>query len=200
GFGFPGFSATPIELGNLLARYSRLLVAVRTTVSLFLSACDLSDWRLNVATGMFIVSYILMFVIQPHIRKRQRSAGDEENGQLVPQAKRSSRGSNPLSPELGRDAWDSEVSSSTSNKSSNSETSAISSPDNASGSSSSSQCASDSLGGAQPRVPGPCSPLSSCLASELAGPTDLASYHQINRILREAHFESLQCRGNPRDT
>ncbi|XP_034151070.1 uncharacterized protein LOC117595237 isoform X2 [Esox lucius] len=124
--------------------------------------------------------------------KRQRSAGDEENGQLVPQAKRSSRGSNPLSPELGRDAWDSE--------SSNSETSAISSPDNASGSSSSSQCASDSLGGAQPRVPGPCSPLSSCLASELAGPTDLASYHQINRILREAHFESLQCRGNPRDT
>ncbi|KAJ7989811.1 hypothetical protein DPEC_G00308370 [Dallia pectoralis] len=124
-------------------------------------------------------------------RKRRRSGGDE-NGQLVPQAKRSSRGSNPLSPELGRDAWDSE--------SSNSETSAISSPDNALGSSSSSQCASDSLGGAQPCAPGPCSPLSSCLSSELTGSTNLVSYHQINRILREAHFESLQCRGNPRDT
>ncbi|KAL0993489.1 hypothetical protein UPYG_G00108710 [Umbra pygmaea] len=125
-------------------------------------------------------------------RKRQRSGGDEENGQLVPQAKRSSRGAHPLSPELGRDAWDSE--------SSNSEISAISSPDNAVGSSSSSQCASDSLGGAQLCAPGPCSPLSSVLSSEQAGPTNVISYHQINRILREAHFESLQCRGHPRDT
>lgn len=41
-------------------------------------------------------------------RKRQRSAGDEEDGSLVPQPKRQSRG-HPLSPEPGRDAWDSEV-------------------------------------------------------------------------------------------
>ncbi|XP_046893740.1 protein FAM104A [Hypomesus transpacificus] len=68
-------------------------------------------------------------------RKRQRSS-EEENGQLVPQAKRSSR-AHPLSPELGRDAWDSE--------SSNSESSGISSP--VESSSSSSQCAVDSHGG-----------------------------------------------------
>ncbi|XP_041720247.2 uncharacterized protein LOC121551611 isoform X1 [Coregonus clupeaformis] len=125
-------------------------------------------------------------------RKRQQSGAEEENGQLVPKAKRSSRGANPLFPELGRDAWDSELS--------NSESSGISSPDHAVGSSSSSQCAVDSLSGAQPYAPGPCSPLSSALSSELADPTNLVSYHQINRILREAHFESLQCRGHPRDT
>jgi hypothetical protein len=82
---------------------------------------------------------------------------------------------------------------------SNSESRGISSPDHAVGSSSSSQCALDSLSGAQPYAPGPCSPLSSALSSELADPTNLVSYHQINRILREAHFESLQCRGHPRD-
>uniref|UniRef100_A0A674DZG3 Uncharacterized protein n=1 Tax=Salmo trutta TaxID=8032 RepID=A0A674DZG3_SALTR len=122
----------------------------------------------------------------PFIRKRQRSGGEEENGQLVPKVKRSSRGANPLSPELGRDAWDSE-------------SRGISSPDHAVGSSSSSQCAVDSLSGAQSYAPGPCSPLSSALSAELADPTNLVSYHQINRILREAHFESLQCRGHPRD-
>lgn len=52
----------------------------------------------------------------PFIRKRQRSGGEEENGQLVPKAKRLSRGANPLSPELGRDAWDSEVRTSTNDK------------------------------------------------------------------------------------
>lgn len=82
---------------------------------------------------------------------------------------------------------------------SNSESRGISSPDHAVGSSSSSQCAVDSLSGAQPYAPGPCSPLSSALSSELADPTNLVSYYQINRILREAHFESLQCRGHPRD-
>lgn len=122
-------------------------------------------------------------------RKRQCS-GDEENGQLVPQAKRPST-AHPLSPELGRDAWDSE--------SSNSGSSGISSPEHAVGSSSSSQCAVDSLGKA-PAGPGPCSPLGSPHASELAGAVDLPPYHQINRILREAHFQSLQSRGHARDT
>lgn len=41
-------------------------------------------------------------------RKRQHSGGDEENGHLVPQAKRQTR-AHPISPEPGRDAWDSEV-------------------------------------------------------------------------------------------
>lgn len=113
-------------------------------------------------------------------RKRQRSGGDEENGHLVPQAKRQSRG-HPLSPEPGRDAWDSESSNSESSSS-------ISSPEHAAGSCSS-QCAV-----------GPCSPLSTGKSSELVGPTNPVSYLQINRILKEAHFQSLQSRGHLRDT
>ncbi|XP_068434703.1 protein VCF1 [Clinocottus analis] len=104
-------------------------------------------------------------------RKRQRTGADEENGHLVPQAKRPNR-AHPLSPEPGRDAWDYE--------SSYSETS--SSPEHAAGSCSS-QC-----------VVGPCSPFSSGESSELAGPTRLVSYLQINRILKHAHFQSLQSR------
>ncbi|XP_044037218.1 uncharacterized protein LOC122868871 [Siniperca chuatsi] len=113
-------------------------------------------------------------------RKRQRSGGDEESGHLVPQAKRQSR-AHPLSPEPGRDAWDSESSNSESSSS-------ISSPEHAAGSCSS-QC-----------VVGPCSPRGSGDSSELAIPTNLVSYLQINRILRQAHFQSLQCRGHLRDT
>ena len=74
-------------------------------------------------------------------------------------------------------------------QSSNSESSSsISSPEHAAGSCSS-QC-----------VVGPCSPLSSGEPSELAGPTHLVSYLQINRILKEAHFQSLHSRGKLRDT
>ncbi|KAK2833405.1 hypothetical protein Q5P01_017294 [Channa striata] len=113
-------------------------------------------------------------------RKRQHSGGDEESGHLVPQAKRQSR-AHPLSPEPGRDAWDSELSNSESSSS-------ISSPEHAAGHCSS-QCAV-----------GPYSPLSSGESSELAGPTNLVSYLQINRILKEAHFQSLHNRGQLRDT
>ncbi|XP_059204749.1 uncharacterized protein LOC131983927 isoform X1 [Centropristis striata] len=123
-------------------------------------------------------------------RKRQRSGGDEESGHLVPQAKRQSR-AHPLSPEPGRDAWDSEVQTAVEGNtiSSNSESSSsISSPEHAAGSCGS-QC-----------VVGPCSPLSSGDSSELAGPTNLVSYLQINRILKQAHFQSLQSRCQLRDT
>lgn len=113
-------------------------------------------------------------------RKRQRSDGDEESGHLVPQTKRPSR-AHPLSPEPGRDAWDSESSNSESSSS-------ISSPEHAAGSCSS-QCAV-----------GPCSPLSSGNASDPCGPTNPVFYLQINRILKEAHFQSLQSRGQLRDT
>ncbi|XP_061740960.1 protein FAM104A [Nerophis ophidion] len=109
---------------------------------------------------------------------RKRSAGDE-SGHLVPQAKRQNR-AHPLSPEPGRDAWDSE--------SSNSESS-LSSPDYASGSCSSSRCAAV-----------PCSPLSSSDSFDLGGPKQTASYLHINRILREAHFQSLQSRGHVQET
>ncbi|TDH02975.1 hypothetical protein EPR50_G00158070 [Perca flavescens] len=113
-------------------------------------------------------------------RKRQRSGGDEESGHLVPQAKRQSR-AHPLSPEPGRDAWDSESSNSESSSS-------ISSPEHTAGSCSS-QC-----------VVGPCSPLRSGDSPDLARPTNLVSYLQINRILKHAHFQSLQSRCQLRDT
>lgn len=111
-------------------------------------------------------------------RKRPRSGEDVEGGHLLPQAKRQSRGY-PVSPEPGRDAWDSE--------SSNSETSSstISSPEHMAASSSS-RC--------------PCSPLSPTDTADLGRPSNLVSYQRINRILKEAHFESLQCRGQQRDT
>lgn len=50
---------------------------------------------------------VTFYCLEP-CRKRHRSGGDEENGYLVPQTKRHSRG-HPLSPEPGRDAWDTEV-------------------------------------------------------------------------------------------
>lgn len=66
-------------------------------------------------------------------------------------------------------------------QSSNSETSTCS-PEHAAGSCTS-QCAV-----------GSCSPASAGDSSELAGPT-MVSYLQINRILKQAHFQSLQSRG-----
>ncbi|XP_037331719.1 uncharacterized protein LOC119220124 [Pungitius pungitius] len=110
-------------------------------------------------------------------RKRQRSGADEENGHLVPHAKRQSR-AHPLSPEPGRDAWDSESSISESSGS----------PERPAGSCGS-QCAA-----------GPCSPLNYGDSSEPAGPTSPVSYLQINRILKHAHFQSLQSRCQLRDT
>ncbi|XP_072299367.1 protein VCF1 [Eucyclogobius newberryi] len=113
-------------------------------------------------------------------RKRSRGGGDVENEHLFPQAKRQSTG-HPVSPEPGRDACDSE--------SSNSETSSsISSPELLVAGSSS-QCAV-----------GPCSSLTSTETADMGRPSDLVSYQHINRILREAHFQSLQCRGLHRDT
>ncbi|XP_050962681.1 protein FAM104A [Labeo rohita] len=111
-------------------------------------------------------------------RKRQRAEGDDEDGQM-PQAKRLS--SALQSSETGRESWESESSSS--------ESSWISSPDHAAGSSSSSHYGVDVIG--PPNGLGPCSPHS---ASKQSDPVDLLSYQQINRVLREAHFHSLQSR------
>ncbi|XP_016110050.1 protein FAM104A [Sinocyclocheilus grahami] len=111
-------------------------------------------------------------------RKRQRAEGDDENAQL-PQAKRLS--SALQSSETGRESWESESSSS--------ESSWISSPDHAAGSSSSSHCGVDVIG--PHSGPGPCSPHS---ASKQSDPVDLLSYQHINRVLKEAHFHSLQSR------
>ncbi|XP_016371023.1 protein FAM104A-like [Sinocyclocheilus rhinocerous] len=113
-------------------------------------------------------------------RKRQRAEGDDEDARM-PQAKRLS--SALQSSETGRESWESESSSS--------ESSWISSPDHAAGSSSSSHCGVDVIGPHGGPGPGPCSPRS---ASKQSDPTDLLSYQHINRVLREAHFHSLQSR------
>ncbi|KAK7168412.1 hypothetical protein R3I94_002472 [Phoxinus phoxinus] len=107
-------------------------------------------------------------------RKRQRAEGDEEGAQM-PGAKRLS--SALQSPETGRESWESESSSSES---------WISSPD---------QSAAGSNSG--PDLVGPVSPIS---ASKQPGHMDPLSYQHINRVLREAHFHSLQSRGQARHT
>ncbi|KAG7491208.1 hypothetical protein MATL_G00000620 [Megalops atlanticus] len=112
-------------------------------------------------------------------RKRRRSCGSEE-GQLPPLAKRSG-GGQALLPEPARDVWDSESSSS--------DSSGISSPEQTAGGSSGRQSS-----------PSPGSPSNSAPLSEERAPFGLGSYHHINRILREAHFSSLQTRGLPRAT
>lgn len=66
--------------------------------------------------------------------------------------------------------------------------SSISSPEHTAGSCTS-QCAV-----------GPCSPVSSGDSSELAVPANMVSYLQINCILKQAHFQSLQSRSRLRDT
>ncbi|KAL4612906.1 protein FAM104A-like [Arapaima gigas] len=119
-------------------------------------------------------------------RKRKRSSGSEDS-QTVPQAKRSG-GGQPIFPELSRDVWDCESSSSDSG---------VSSPEQSTGSSGASggsMPSTDSMG--HHSMPGPCSPAGSVHVTEesLASP---GHYHRINRILREAHFNSLQTRGQP---
>lgn len=113
-------------------------------------------------------------------RKRRRSC-DAEQLQVLPQAKRS--GGYSFLPEVGRDVWDSESSSS--------DSSGISSPDRMAGASSSIQ-KTDQRG--LPVSQAPCSP--TIAAEEPAiSLSHNVSYDHINRILREAHFSSLQTRG-----
>uniref|UniRef100_A0A3B1KBP1 Uncharacterized protein n=1 Tax=Astyanax mexicanus TaxID=7994 RepID=A0A3B1KBP1_ASTMX len=112
-------------------------------------------------------------------RKRQRTQGDDEDAHLMPQSKRSSATHKSSEP-----------------SSSSCDSSGVSSPEHAAGSSSStsSQYGADNL--ATLATLGPCSPLSS---SDQTGPSGLGSYQHINQVLREAHFQSLQKRGQSRD-
>ncbi|XP_077086786.1 uncharacterized protein LOC143738639 [Siphateles boraxobius] len=96
--------------------------------------------------------------------RKRQRAEGDDEDAQMPQAKRLS--SALQSPETGRESWESESSSSES---------WISSPDqSATGSNS-----------------GPISPIS---ASKQSGHLDPLSYQHINRVLREAHFHSLQSR------
>ncbi|KAL2078285.1 hypothetical protein ACEWY4_025970 [Coilia grayii] len=120
-------------------------------------------------------------------RKRRRSC-DSEDGQVLHQAKRPS-GGNALLPELGRDAWDSESSSS--------DSSGISSPERLAGVNGMSSSASGLVADARGNyiTQSPCSPAGSSSAGD--EPLQAMGYHQINRILREAHFASLKTRVHP---
>ncbi|XP_062381946.1 uncharacterized protein si:dkey-21c1.1 isoform X2 [Sardina pilchardus] len=131
--------------------------------------------------------------------KRRRSC-DSEDGQVLPQAKRPG-GGNALLPDLGRDAWDSESSSS--------DSSGVSSPERLAGASGgSSSSSSSSLGSMKAFgvdagrgnyiTQGPCSPATSSNPGD--EPLHAMSYHDINRVLREAHFASLRTRSHPGDT
>ncbi|KAI7804007.1 putative protein FAM104A [Triplophysa rosa] len=113
-------------------------------------------------------------------RKRQRAEGDDEDVSMR-QAKRLS--SALKTSEAARESWESESSSS--------ECSWMSSPEHAAGSSSSSSSGVDVLGPHSGL--GPCSSPS---ASMQPDPVHLLSYQHINRVLREAHFHSLQSRAH----
>lgn len=123
-------------------------------------------------------------------RKRRHNSCDGDDAQNLPQAKRLA--SQPFFPELGRDVWDSESSSS--------DSSGISTPERLPGPSSINQptdqkencilkdsCSSSSSGHLfeEPGIP----------LNDRDSP-----YCHINRILREAHFSSLQSHGQPGPT
>ncbi|KAI4873194.1 hypothetical protein NFI96_019318 [Prochilodus magdalenae] len=125
-------------------------------------------------------------------RKRRHSC-DAEDVQNLPQAKRLV--SQPFLPELGRDVWDSESSSS--------DSSGISSSESLLGTSSISQ-STDQKG--QCILKDSCGSSSSSNSAHLVEESAFSlnerdsSYSHINRILREAHFSSLQTRGQPGPT
>ncbi|XP_035261307.1 protein FAM104A-like isoform X1 [Anguilla anguilla] len=121
-------------------------------------------------------------------RKRRLSCGSED-GQVPPSAKRSGGGQSELT-ELGREVWDSESSSS--------DSSAVSSPEWPAGGST---VQGADIGGRSHSSPSPTNPAP--LPEEWApiGQSNLgASYNHINRILREAHFSSLQTRSHAHAT
>lgn len=119
-------------------------------------------------------------------RKRRRGC-DSEGEQQNPQAKRSGGGQegNGLVSDVGRDVWDSESSSSDSSG-------GISSPERAAGTSTSLCPHGQNNYNSQSSL----SPLQEDSSSSLTGfHGDSSSYNHINRLLREAHFSSLQTRG-----
>ncbi|XP_059387230.1 protein FAM104A-like [Carassius carassius] len=121
-------------------------------------------------------------------RKRRHSC-DAEELQVLPQAKRS--GGYPFLPEVGRDVWDSESSSS--------DSSGISSPERMAGASSNIQN-TDQRGLHVSQAP--CSPIAPTISAEepAISLSHNISYDHINRILREAHFNSLQTHGQQGQT
>ncbi|XP_066520865.1 protein VCF1 isoform X2 [Hoplias malabaricus] len=125
--------------------------------------------------------------------RKRRYRSDAEDVQHLPEAKRLV--SQPSFTELGHDIWDSESSSS--------DSSGISSSDSVAGTSSISPL-SDEKG--KCILKDSCGGSSSCTSGHLAEEQNFSliendsSYSHINRILREAHFSSLQTRVQPGPT
>ncbi|XP_064806492.1 protein VCF1-like [Oncorhynchus masou masou] len=119
-------------------------------------------------------------------RKRRRG-GDNEGDQLNPQAKRSGGGQegHVMVSKLGQDVWDSESSSS--------DSSGISSPERATGGGSTYTKNRTSQGLLRPLPEDPSISLLSLYGND-------TPYDHINSVLREAHFSSLQTRGQPGST
>lgn len=121
-------------------------------------------------------------------RKRHRSCDSEEDQQLSPQAKRSSRGPSLL------------VSDVDSESSSNDSSNGICNPEGAllirtsPCSHSQSHCLSQSSPSPKPEDS------ASSLQHGFHGDSSSVSYDYINSVLREAHFSSLQTRGRPGST
>ncbi|XP_068439532.1 protein VCF1 [Clinocottus analis] len=121
-------------------------------------------------------------------RKRHRSCGTEEDQQLSSQAKRSGGGPSLLLSDL-----DSESSSSDSSN-------GISSPERAMVATtrpcihSQNNCITQCSLSPKPEDSG------SSLQHGFHGDGSSVSYDDINRVLREAHFSSLQTRGRPGST
>uniref|UniRef100_A0A3B4DA87 Si:dkey-21c1.1 n=1 Tax=Pygocentrus nattereri TaxID=42514 RepID=A0A3B4DA87_PYGNA len=115
-----------------------------------------------------------------YFNRKRRHSCDVEDAQHLLQAKRLV--SQPFLPELGRDVWDSESLAGTSSISQSTDQKGKCILTDSCGSSSSSNCAH--------LVEEPAFSLSE---------SD-SSYSHINRILREAHFSSLQTRGQPGPT
>ncbi|CAL8381757.1 protein FAM104A isoform X1 [Gadus morhua] len=130
-------------------------------------------------------------------RKRRRGSDSEEGQQLNPNAKRSGGGHDLIVSDLGRDVWDSEQSSSSDSSG------GVSSPERGTlagtslctrGPSSLSPQPEDSASASLQGFHGNGSGSSS--STGVAG----VSYHHINRLLREAHFSSMQIRALPDST
>ncbi|KAM9462350.1 protein VCF1 [Clarias gariepinus] len=134
-------------------------------------------------------SHMHSFPMLSESRKRHHGC-DAEEEQVPPQAKRFP--GHTFFSELAHDVWDSESSSS--------DSSCISSPEKLTGAGSVYQPAKQNGKCVLEDSP---SPSTSGQFGEdagfLLGESD-DSYHHINRILREAHFNSLKTRGQPGET
>uniref|UniRef100_A0A8C7RMX3 Protein FAM104A-like n=1 Tax=Oncorhynchus mykiss TaxID=8022 RepID=A0A8C7RMX3_ONCMY len=124
------------------------------------------------------------------VYRKRRRGGDNEGDQL---AKRSGGGQegHALVSKLGQDVWDSESSGSDSS-------SGISSPERAGGGASTSTCTQSQKNCTSQSLLSPSQEDPSISSLSLYGGS--TPYDHINSVLREAHFSSLQTRGQPGST